>query len=91
MIEALVVDGQLTGDRTVIKYHIVEFYEKLYSEQFQWRPRVDDLSFPSIDEEDRIWLEREFEEDEIWAVIQNFKGDKALGPDGFSMAFFQKC
>jgi hypothetical protein len=36
-------------------------------------------------------LEREFEEDEIWAVIQNFKGDKAPGPDSFSMAFFQKC
>jgi len=53
--------------------------------------RVDDLSFPSIDEEDRIWLEREFEEDEIWAIIPNFKGDKAPGLDGFSMAFFQKC
>jgi len=91
MIEALVVDGQLTEDRTVIKDHIVEFYAKLYSEQYQWRPKVDDLSFSSIDEEDRLWLEREFEEDEIWAVIQNFKGDKAPGPDGFSMAFFQKC
>jgi hypothetical protein len=90
-IETLVVDGQLTDDRTVIQDHIVEFYKKLYSEQYQWRPRVDDLSFLSIDEEDRIWMEREFEEDEIWAVIQNFKGDKAPGPDGFTMAFFQKC
>jgi hypothetical protein len=52
---------------------------------------ADDLSFLSIDEDDRIWMEREFEEDEIWAVIQNFKGDKAPGPDGFTMAFFQKC
>lgn len=34
-------------------------------------------------------MELEFEEDEIWGVIQNFKGDKALGPDGFTMAFFQ--
>lgn len=90
-IEALVVDGQLTDDRTVIQDHIVAFYKKLYSEQYQWRPRADDLSFLSIDEEDRIWMEREFEEDEIWAVIQNFKGDKAPGPDGFTMAFFQKC
>jgi hypothetical protein len=32
-IEALVVDGQLTDDRTVIQDHIVEFYKKLYSEQ----------------------------------------------------------
>jgi len=66
----------------------MEFYKKLYSEQYQWRPRADDLSFLSIDEDDRIWMEREFEEDEIWAVIQNFKGDKALGSDGFTMTFF---
>jgi hypothetical protein len=90
-IEALVVDGQLIDDRTVIQYHIVEFDKKLYSEQYQWRPRVDNLSFLSIDKEDRIWMESEFEEDEIWAVFQNFKGDKAPEPDGFTMAFFQKC
>jgi hypothetical protein len=40
-----VVDGQLTDDRTVIQDHIVEFYKKLYSEQYQWRLRADDLSF----------------------------------------------
>jgi hypothetical protein len=35
-------------------------------------------------------LEREFEE-EVWDVIRDFNGDKALGPDGFTMTFFQKC
>jgi hypothetical protein len=86
-----VVDGHLTNDKTVIQDHIVNFYKKLYSEQYQWRPRTNDLSFLSIDEDDRLWVEREFEEDEIWGVIRNFKGDNALGPDGFTMAFFQKC
>ena len=28
---------------------------------------------------------------EISDVIQNFNGDKAPGPDGFPMAFFQVC
>ena len=28
---------------------------------------------------------------EIFDVIQNFNGDKAPGPDGFPMAFFQAC
>ena len=28
---------------------------------------------------------------EIFDVIQNFNGDKAPGPDGFPMAFFQVC
>jgi hypothetical protein len=69
----------------------VDFYKKLYSEQYQWRARADDLSFLSIDEDDRIWMECEFEEDEIWGVIRNFKGDKAPALDGFTIAFFQKC
>jgi hypothetical protein len=90
-IETLMVEGHLTDDKTVIQDHIVDFYKKLYSEQYQWRPRTDDLSFLSIDEDDRLWVEREFEEDEIWGVIRNFKCDNAPRPDGFTMAFFQKC
>ena len=37
------------------------------------------------------WLERPFEEAEIFDVIQSFHGDKSPGPDGFLMAFFQAC
>jgi hypothetical protein len=36
-------------------------------------------------------MEREFEEGEVWEVVWNFKGDKASGPDGITMVFFQKC
>jgi hypothetical protein len=38
-----------------------------------------------------LWLERGFEEQEVWEVVREMNGDKAPGPDGFSMAFFQKC
>ncbi len=27
----------------------------------------------------------------MFQVIQNIEGDKALGPNGFTIAFFQKC
>ena len=37
------------------------------------------------------WLERPFEETEIFEVIKEFNGDKSPGPDSFSMAFFQAC
>jgi hypothetical protein len=36
-------------------------------------------------------MERELEENEVWEVVRKMKGDKAPGPDGFSMAFFQTC
>jgi hypothetical protein len=69
----------------------VNFYKKLYCEQYRWGPKVDALSFISIDDGERIWMEREFEECEVWEVVWNFNGDKAPRLDGFTMAFFQKC
>jgi len=38
---------------------------------------VDGLSFLSIDPEESIWLEREFEEQEVWEVVRDLNGDKA--------------
>jgi hypothetical protein len=90
-VESLVVDGNMTDDSVVIKDHIVNFYRQLYSEQYMWRLIMDDLSFLSIDDGERTWMEREFEESEVMEVVRNFNGDKAPRLDEFSMAFIQKC
>jgi hypothetical protein len=52
---------------------------------------VDEISFSSIDADECLWLERGFEELEVWEVVREMNGDKAPGPDDFSMAFFQQC
>ena len=52
---------------------------------------MDGLSFDSILEAEAEWLEREFTEEEVRKVVKSMVGDKAPGPDGFSMAFFQAC
>lgn len=44
-----------------------------------------------MSEEDKKWVERPFEMEEIEEVIKSFKGDKPPGPDGFNLFFFQKC
>ena len=63
----------------------------MYRESESWRPTIDGLEFANLDEIDRVTLEREFEKEEIIAALREAKGDKAPGPDGFTMAFFQKC
>ena len=55
------------------------------------RPILDDVDFSSISVEDASWLDRPFEEEEVFGVINDFNGDKAPSPDDFSMAFFQSC
>lgn len=77
----------MSSDPLEIKEHIVQYYDKLYTEQSTWRLRVDGLSF-SIDAEESTSLEREFDEQEVWEVVRDLNGDKELGPDGFTMTFF---
>jgi hypothetical protein len=44
-----------------------------------------------IEDSDRALLGSHFEREEIIQVVKDLQGDKSLGPDGFNMAFFQKC
>jgi hypothetical protein len=44
------------------------FYQGLFSDDEVRRPLLDGLEFSSIDEADRIILDRQFTEDEVWGV-----------------------
>ena len=44
--------------------------------------------FACIGEDERLALEREFFKEEVIQVLMEMEGDKAPGPDGFTMAFF---
>jgi hypothetical protein len=48
-VGALGINGAMSSDPVEIKEHIVQYYDKWYTEQSTWRPRVDGLSFSSID------------------------------------------
>jgi hypothetical protein len=90
-IESLVVNGTPSSDLSIVSNHIVNFYESLFTEPLRWRPRLDNLEFNKLSNSEALSLEEPFEEREVWEVIKSMDGDKAPGPDGFSMAFFQKC
>ena len=90
-IDSLMIEGNLCNNQVEISEHIVKFYQKLFEEQCQWRLRVDGLVFDQILDHEASWLEREFEEEEVRKVVLAMEGDKAPGPNGFSIAFFQVC
>ena len=46
------------------------------------------LDVQTITEEEQIWLSRDFEEEEVLEGIKQCDVDKAPGPDGYTMAFF---
>jgi hypothetical protein len=90
-IESLIVNGSPTSDPACIGEHVVNYYESLFSEPLSWRPRLDNLEFDRLNGEEVSSLENPFEEREVREVIKGMDRDKAPGPDGFSMAFFQDC
>ena len=85
------MDGVIYEEETEIAAQVVNFYKNLYQESEEWRPFVEDLEFDQIDESERDWLERRFEKEEILLALNELAGDKAPGPDGFSLAFFHHC
>ncbi|XP_065639159.1 uncharacterized protein LOC112036069 [Quercus suber] len=90
-IRSIEVDGVLYEDESAVKSQVIQFYQNLYTETGMWRPTVDGLEFACIGEDERLSLEREFSREEVTQALMEMEGDKAPGPDGFTMAFFQKC
>jgi hypothetical protein len=90
-IDSLMVNGSETSDMAIISDHIVNYYDSLFTEPLNWRPRLDNLAFDRLSDTEALSLEDPFEEKEVWEVIKGMDRDKAPGPDGFSMAFFQDC
>jgi hypothetical protein len=90
-MERVEVDGAVYEEAPEVREKVVQFYESLYQKHEPWRPTVDGLDFNMISTEERDMLERRFEIEEVLQVVKDLQGDKAPGPDGFTMAFFQKC
>ena len=41
---------------------------------------MDGFEFSTLGEEDREWLKRVFEEDEVFSVLKSMNGDETPGP-----------
>ncbi|RVW29518.1 Transposon TX1 uncharacterized 149 kDa protein [Vitis vinifera] len=63
----------------------------LLSEDTGWKADIGRLQFDQISQQEAEDLERLFTEDEIHAALMEMNGDKALGLDDFTMAFWQSC
>lgn len=66
---------------------IVTFYQQIYSDFEMWRPQGLIGNCPKVNNEDNVMLKGPFETQEIWDRMKACAGDKAPGPNGFSMAF----
>ncbi|XP_075645067.1 uncharacterized protein LOC142616063 [Castanea sativa] len=86
------LEAKVSGlDELDVLSQIFLFYQGLYKETEVGCPSMDGLDFACIEEDERLSLEKEFMKEEVIQVLREMEGDKAPGPNGFTMAFFQKC
>ena len=64
-------------------------FQSLLSDNMAWTAEIKGLSFASLNPKEAGSLEVPFREEEIFIALNEMDGDKAPGPDGFTLAFWQ--
>lgn len=71
-----------------IRKEMQTYSMKLFKEEVPLRPFLDGVEFDKISEVEKRRVERSFLKEEVHLAIMNMKGEKSLGPDGFTILFF---
>ena len=70
---------------------IANAYQQLLSDSSGWKADIGGLQLKQISQSEAEVLELPFSKSEIHATLMEMNGDKAPGPDGFTVAFWQSC
>ena len=87
-LSKLKVNGCWHSKDNNLKNSVVGAFQKLYSEEEGWRPCIDGLSFMGLVNSEAEGLEIPSSEEQVFVALSNLGKDKALEPDGFTMAFW---
>ena len=86
-IERIWIGGEWLEEKGEVRTGIVNAFKGLLSDLGVWRASLEGLDFSRLDDLAASKLEEPFTEEEVLAALLNLKGDKALRPDGFTVAF----
>ncbi|RVW55159.1 LINE-1 reverse transcriptase-like [Vitis vinifera] len=85
----IMINGvRLTEDQDM-REGIANAYQQLLSESPGWKADIGGLLLNQISPSEADGIEVPFSETEIFTALMGMNGDKAPGPDGFTIAFWQ--
>ena len=84
------VDGSLTKDYTEILEEQSNFYQKLYTSDPLVEFKLKNTTGITLNESQKIKLDKEIQEGEIFDAIMTLKPNKTPGCDRLSLAFYRK-
>ena len=83
------VNERCLTEESEIKEEVSRTFQGLLIDPGDWKPSIDGLNFERLEEVDVERLEKLFSEEEVFEALVGCCGEKAPGPNGFSMAFWQ--
>ena len=89
MLSRVKINGFWLTEENEVRDGVVNEFKLMLSTVRGWRPSIRGMSFERLEVVDAARLEEPFSEQEVLKALKGFCGDKVLGPDGFTMAFWQ--
>ena len=70
---------------------VANAYQQMLSEDSDWKADIGRLQLDQLSHQEAENLEIPFSEEEIHSTLMVMNGDKAPGPNSFTMAFWKNC
>ena len=88
-LDRIIINGKWLTEDQEVREGIVNAFQNLLSEELGWRADIEGLQLNQLNSREAEVLKLPFTEEEIHFALIEMKGDKAPGPDGFTVAFWQ--
>ena len=85
----LKIDGVWHLDGQDLQQGIVNAFQSLLTDPVDWRANMEGLIFSKLEDQEAVRLEKPFMEEEVFFALCELNEEKALGPDGYTVAFWQ--
>ncbi|RVW20299.1 hypothetical protein CK203_111386 [Vitis vinifera] len=86
-VKSIFLNGVL--EKEEVRERIANAFHQRLSEDVGWKADIEGIQLDRISQQEAESLEIPFSENEIHSALMEMSGDKAPGPDGFTMAFWQ--
>ena len=86
-MDRIKINGITMTEERDVREGIVKAFKQQFSESPEWKADIGGLSFNQICVQEAEMLEAPFCEGEVQTALMEMNGDKAPGPNGFSLFF----
>ena len=90
-LDKIKINGVWLTKEQDVREGVANAYHQMLSENAEWKADIGGLQLDHLSLQETENLELPFSEEEVCSALMEMNGDKAPGPDGFTVAFWQDC